>query len=169
MHKKYKNDILLFIENKKTSDEFKEILKTDTKLQEYVLSLKLDISNMENIKDSPLQKNIIKSKARITIEKKDAFHITDIFLFTKLSLLEARSNENKNLEIYTFNNIEIHAGINDVKLIVHKINNKLTIEKNDKIITNISKTNKLYFKELESGYYNIMLDDYQCSININIK
>ena len=167
IYEKYENDILLFIENKKTSDEFQERLKTDTKLQEYILSLKLDISNMENIKDSPLQKNIIKSDARITIEKKDTFHITDIFLFTKLSLLEARSDENKNLEIYTFNNIEIHVSKNDVKLIAQKINTNLSIEKNEKIIANINKTDKSYFKNLESGDYNIILDNYKCSISIN--
>lgn len=166
IHKEYENDILLFIENKKTSNDFRERLKTDAKLQEYILSLKLDISNMENIKDSPLQKKIIKNNASITIEKKDTFHITDVFFFTKLSPLEARSDENKNVEIYTFNNIEVHAGKNDVKLIVHKINNKLTIEKDNKTITRINKTNKLYFKELDSGDYNIIIDDCKCSISI---
>lgn len=153
-------EIINYVNNLKTSDNFLKELETNTELQKKVTSLKNDLFLMENIEDSNIFKEL---KRKSIINIKNGF--ADYLLYFSIAApLNARGDEINNTYIYK--NIEIKKNNDEYYINIRNIKNWCIIEYNGEKIVNITGEKDIYSANLKNGFYNIKADDYECDINI---
>ena len=153
-------EIINYVNGIKASDEFLKALEIDISLQKEVSSLKNDLFIMENVEDSDMFKES-KQKSIINIRN----NIIDYMLyFSKITPLASRGD--KENEIYVFKNIEISKSNNEYYINISNIKNWCVIDYNGEKIVNIFGEKDNYSTTLKNGTYNIKVDNYECTVNI---
>lgn len=156
-------EIINYVNGIKVSDDFLKELESNTDLQKEVSSLKNDLFLMENVKDSDMFKE---SKMKSTINIKNGI-IDYMLYFTALTPLASRGTDDKNIkDIYVYKNIEIYKSNDEYYINISNIKNWCVIEYNGEKIVNIFGERDNYSSNLKNGNYNIKVDDYEASINI---
>ena len=156
-------EIINYVNGIKVSDDFLQELESNADLQREVSSLKNDLFLMENIEDSNMLKE---SKIKPIINIKDSI-IDYMIYFSKLTPLASRGEEdNKIKDIYVYKNIEIYKSNDEYYINISNIKNWCVIEYNGEKIVNIFGERDNYSSNLKNGNYNIKVDDYEASINI---
>ena len=132
----------------------------DYKYLEKIINRTLE---MENVKDSDMFKE---SKMKSTINIKNGI-IDYMLYFTALTPLASRGTDDKNIkDIYVYKNIEIYKSNDEYYINISNIKNWCVIEYNGEKIVNIFGERDNYSSNLKNGNYNIKVDDYEASINI---
>ena len=157
-------EIINYVNGIKVSDSFLYELESNTELQKKVSSLKNDLFIMDNIDDSNM---FYESKKKSIINIKNG--ILDYMLyFTKLTPIASRGDNINNSaeDIYVYKNIEISKNKDEYHISISNIKNWCIIEYNGEKIVNIFGEKNNYSLNLKNGSYNIKVDDYECSVNI---
>lgn len=159
-------EIINYVNGIKVSDDFLKELESNTALQIEVSSLKNDLFIMENLEDSNMFKE---SKRKSIINIKDGI-IDYMLYFTKLTPLTSRGGSNeendKVKDVYVYKNTEIYKSNDEYFINIINIKNWCVIEYNGEKIVNIFGERDNYSSSLKKGNYNIKVDDYEISVNI---
>ena len=157
-------EIINYVNGEKVYSDFLNELEVNSNLQKKISSLRNDLFLMENIEDSNMFKELRK-KSIINIKN----NIVDYMLyFSRVSPLNARgNNDNKKIETYIYNNIEIEKNDDIFYINIRDIKKYCIIQHNGEKIVNIFGENDNYSTLLKEGTYFIKIDDYECNINIS--
>ncbi len=179
-NEKFKDEILRYIDNLPVSQAFNEELAKNATLLSDIIQLSSDLALMDNIEDSILSDRLPKlnQKRLLVIEKiknlendltNFAYEVRSAFDFKMLKMPVVRSSSSSIYQaksIYLYKDIEVSIFEKKIYLKVRKIKNNLKIERNNKIINDISTRNDFEI-ELENGDYQITVDNYSVNIVIN--
>ncbi|WP_300369896.1 hypothetical protein [Brachyspira sp.] len=157
-------EIINYVNGIRVSDDFLKELEINTDLQIKVSSLKNDLFLMENLEDSNMFEE---SKRKSVLNIKDG--IVDYMLyFSKLTPLTSRGEDDKKIkDIYVYKNIEIFKNNDEYSININDIKNWCIVECNGEKTVNIFGQRDNYsFVINRKGKYNIKVDDYETSINI---